>query len=440
MIGLVMITILFIGGLIFLDSLSNVKEIKENWPKYRCRINIMPFASLYGYDPQENFNFCLQNSLQTEAGPLLTPVFTILATIMGTIGVLMNTLNSIRVSFATFMGGINLIFQNFTDRIAQLTYRLRMSAARMKSLMSRIYGTFFALLYAGVSGMRALNNFGNTFLFRFLDTFCFDPDTPVEIEGKGSIPIQNVQLGDVFAQTQSKVIATFSFLGDGQAMVKLGNTLVSTNHFVRSAQGTWIRAEEHPEAVPADVWSGGVARPLICLNTHDHQIPIGPHIFSDYDETEDADVDTMNFIETTVNGGVPTGSKKPSFTYSQCVSPTTRIRMTGGGFKPIESIQLGERTQNGIVLGWVEKNVTEICTLPTGEKVGAGLLLFDKTKWVRAGSLYPIETLSTPIPYRSLILTPSAIVETEMGTAFRDYMELHSQEAEKYYDAALRSS
>ena len=440
MIGLFFVTVLFILGLVLLDSLANVKEIKENWPKHRCRITIMPFASLYGYDPQENFNFCMQNSLQAEAGPLLTPVFTILATIMGTIGVLMNTLNSLRVSFATFMGGVNLIFQNFTDRIAQLTYRLRSSAARMKSLMSRIYGTFFALIFAGVSGMQALNNFGNTFLFRFLDTFCFDPDTPVDIEGKGQIPIQSVQLGDVFTHTQSKVIATFSFLGDGQAMVKLGTTLVSTNHFVRNKEGAWIRAEEHPDAVIAGVWTGGVARPLICLNTHDHQIPIGPHIFSDYDETEDADVETMKFIETTVNAGVPPGSKDPSFTYSQCVSPATRIRMMGGQSKAIQDIQLGERTQNGVVLGFVEKNITEVCTLPTGEKVGAGLLLFDQTRWVRAGSLYPIERLSIPLPYRSLILTPSAIVETEEGTAFRDYMELHSQEAEKYYDAALRST
>lgn len=438
MIGLILITTLFILGLVLLDSISNVKEITENWPKYRCRINIMPFASLYGFDPQENFNFCLQNSLQKEAGPLLTPVFTILATLMGTIGVLMSTLNSIRVSFATFMGGVNLMFQNFTDRIIQLTYRLRMSAARMKALMARIYGTFFALIYAGVSGMQALNNFGNTFLFRFLDTFCFDPDTLVEIEGKGSIPIREVKHGDIFERTKGRVSAVFEFLGDGQAMVSLGGTTVSTNHFVLH-EGKWIRAEEHPDAFLTRDWDGGKERPLICLNTSDHQIPIGAYMFRDYDETETEDLKTMQFIEQTVNAGTPSQTTQ-SYGYSNCVAIKTRILMKDGTEKRAYNIVLGDETRNGKVIGWVDKEIQQICKLPYGEKVGAGTLIYHEKQWVRAGSIYPVLQASEPIVYRNLILTPSAILETPSGLAFRDYMELHSQEAEQFYDSALRSS
>ena len=438
MIGLVLITILFILGLVVLDSIANVKEIRENWPKHRCRITIMPFASLYGFDPQENFNFCLQNSLQDEAGPLLTPVFTILSTIMGTIGVVMASLNSLRIGFATFMGGINLIFQNFTDRIAQLTYRLQMSAARMKSLMARIYGTFFALMYAGVSGMRALNNFGNTFLFRFLDTFCFDPDTLVKIEGKGDIPIREVVHGDVFEQTKGRVTATFQFLGDGQAMVNLDGTLVSTNHFIQH-NDKWIRAEEHPDAFFYGSWHGGKERPLICLNTSDHQIPIGKYMFRDYDETETEDVKTMNYIEETVNAGSQS-SNTQSFGYSNCVASKTMILMKDGTVKRASEIELGDQTRNGQVIGWVDKEIDKICKLPQGEKLGAGTLIFHEQKWVRAGSVYPVLDLSQPIPYRNLILTPSAILETPSGLAFRDYMELHSQDAEQFYDAALRST
>lgn len=435
MIGFTFILILFILGLVMLDSVANVKEIKENWPKHRCKITIMPFASLYGHDPQENFNFCMQSTLTQEAGPLFTPIFQIFGVLLSTISIIMNVMNSLRVSFATFMGGVNLMFQNFADRMTQLTYRLRMSAAKTKSLMMRIYGTFFAIIYAGVSGMRAANNFGNTFLFKFLDTFCFDPTTPVDIVGKGRIQIQNVGIGDVFTKTKSRVTARFAFLGDGQSMVKLGQTIVSTNHFLKYNE-KWIRAEEHPDAQPQGVWAGGVEAPLICLNTSDHMIPIDNHIFCDYDETEEANEDTMKFIESRINAGFP--SSVPPKSYSNVLDPSIEIQLKGQKTKSLSQVQLGDMTETGQVIGIVDREITDVVTLSTGEKMGAGTLVWNGTQWIRAES--SSQSPQKPTIYRNLFLTPSAILFTCKGTAVRDYMELHSQEAEQFYDTTLRST
>jgi hypothetical protein len=435
MIGFIFILTLFVLGLVLLDSVANAKDIKENWPKHRCKITIMPFASLYGHDPQENFNFCMQSTLSQEAGPLFTPVFQIFGVLLSTISIIMNVMNSLRVSFATFMGGVNLMFQNFADRITQLTYRLRMSAAKTKSLMMRVYGTFFAIIYAGVSGMRAANNFGNTFLFRFLDTFCFDPTTPVDIVTKGIIPIRDVEIGDVFASTKSRVTARFTFLGDGQPMVKLGQTVVSTNHFLKH-HGKWIRAEEHPDAIPQPVWAGGKEAPLICFNTSDHQIPIVNHIFCDYDETEKANEDTMKFIESRVNAGNTTSN--PPTSYSNVLDPSIQIQLQGKGSKSLSKIQLGDQTETGKVIGIVDREIADIVTLPTGEKMGAGTLLWKDTHWTRAHS--SSQAAQETVIYRNLFLTPSAILFTCKGTAVRDYMELHSQEAEQFYDTTLRST
>lgn len=439
MIGFTLILILFILGLVLLESLSNTKEIRENWPKHRCKISVMPFASVYGHNTQENFNFCMQTTLAVEAGPLFTPIFTIFGTLLSTISVIMNVMNSLRVSFATFMGGINLMFQNFTDRIKQLTYRLQMSTARMKSLMGRLYGTFFAIIYAGISGIQATNNFGNTFLFKFLDTFCFDPTTRVSIEGKGLIPIQRVEIGDIFEQTKSRVTGRFSFLGDGQQMVCLGGVTVSTNHFVLSPTGTWIRAEEHPDAVSCGVWSGGSASPLICLNTSDHQIPIASLRFRDYDETEDADSVTMQYIQNLINAG-QTPAEKPPMSYSNVLDPSIPIAMKDGMKKELGQIQLGETVESGTVIGLVEKEVKEVVTLSTGEVVGAGLLTWRGTQWHRPCTFLESKQLETPVVFKNLICTPSAILFTDKGTGFRDYMELHSQDAEQFYDGALRST
>jgi hypothetical protein len=103
-------------------------------------------------------------------------------------------------------------------------------------------------------------------------------------------------------------------------------------------------------------------------------------------------------------------------------------------------VELNDRLQNGSVIGIVQKEVEEVCTLPDGTQVGAGLLLWHQTKWVRAGDLHPVETLSTPVVFWNVFLTPSAVVESVDGLFFRDYMELHSHDAEFHYEKYLRST
>lgn len=435
MVGFLLILILLSVGLYFIVGLSDIKEIKENWSKHRCKASVMPFASVYGFDTEENFTYCMNNIMTQEAGPLLTPVFQILGTILGSISVIITTINSFRVQIATMMGGINTIFQNFTDRMSQLTAKVKLSAARIKSLMLRLYGIFFAIIYMSISGVRALNNFSNTFLFSFLDTFCFDPETPVEIQTRGTIPIRDVKIGDTFVANGARVTGTFTFEADGQPMVRLGSTLVSTNHFLLH-EGKKIRADEHPDALVALPWSGGKEQPLICLNTDTHTIPIGKYTFMDYDESEEADAVSMKMIEEILNAGKPSTSKVSN--YSNCVSSETEIR-TQTGYKKASDIQVGDRLPTGVVVGTVQKEVQDICQLPDGKQVGAGLLIWHEGSWKRAGDVYPIKRGASHV-FTNVILTPSAVVETAGGTCFRDYMELHSHDAEYFYEEALRAS
>ena len=112
MIGFILTLLVLVGIWAFMLSSSNIQEIKNNWSKYRCQIGVMPLASFYGHDTGENFNYCMKNIFTLESGPLLSPVFQILGTMIGTISMFISTLNSIRVQFATLLGGINTIFQN----------------------------------------------------------------------------------------------------------------------------------------------------------------------------------------------------------------------------------------------------------------------------------------------------------------------------------------
>ena len=55
------IIIFFIFLLLFLFNIISVgiKNIKENWPEYRCNPMVMPFSQDLGnISPRENFTYC----------------------------------------------------------------------------------------------------------------------------------------------------------------------------------------------------------------------------------------------------------------------------------------------------------------------------------------------------------------------------------------------
>ena len=439
MIGFIILLFVMISIWVLLLVVADTSDVSKNWPKYRCSPTVMPFASFFGHDTTENFNYCLSTMINEEAGGAISPVFKILGTFLGTLTTLVASANNMRLEMATFMGGINTIFQNFTDRFVQLSSQVRLTTQRMKMLMARLYGTFFALIFMSMSAMTALTNFSETFLFKFLDTFCFDPDTPVTLLGKGTVPVKDVKSGDIF-WNGSKVTATFAFLADGQPMVELpGPIRVSTNHFIQH-NGKWIRSDEHPEAKPFGVWSGGSARPLICFNTNDHRIPVGDYIFLDYDETEEADKETMQWVESTVNA-VPSKSSR-QFDYTTLLAPSTMVRLKNGGLVLPSSIQLGMELSTGKVISIVKKKAREYCELPTGDLVTPGLLLWDaqKNQWYRAGERFRPMIDPCNRDYYSFIVSSSAMIELASGIVVRDYFEVHSPDTEQFYEKAIRDA
>ena len=436
MLGFILLLFIFTSIWIGMLSGADVKEVKDNWPKYRCRPNIMPFAGLYGYNTAENFNFCLSNMFGSEMAQALGPVFGILGTMITTLMTLVQVANSIRVQFATMMGGVNTLFQNFADRFKQLMSAVQMSAYRIKLIMGRLYGAFFAMLYMSIAGMTAVDNFTRTALFGFLDTFCFDPETLVDIKGKGLIPVKSVCMGDVFVKTGGAVTSVFQFEADGQPMVQLpGDIRVSTNHYVNYL-GKWIQAADHPQAEHRGEWKGGKEKPLICFNTTDHKIPIGHFVFLDYDETEEGDNDTMNWIDSKLNA--KQNNSKRTYDYTSCVAKTTRIRLADGSLKQIQEIQLGEKLSTGTVIAVVQKEGNEWCQLPTGEWVAPGLCYWKNTSWVRAGDTC-VTQVSSPQTMYALVVLNTASFETESGTFIRDYVEVHSPDAEQFYTKAIES-
>ena len=456
-IPIILLSITFLIIAVGLAEMLIIMTQSKDWNNIRCQPHIMPFAGLYGYDMNDNFNYCMSQGFKQQAGEYLGPVYNIFGGFVGVLGTLISSANNLRVGFSTFLGGFMIIIQEFTDRLKQFFISIEKSSQRMKMLMYRLYATFYAIIYMGTSGIKATQNFGGTVLFKFLDTFCFHPNTLIDISGKGKIAVKDAQIND-YIIGGSKIISKFRFYADGQPMVKLGNIIVSGNHFIKYIN-KWIRSDEHPDAIIIKEWNGGNDTPLICFNTEDHLIKIDQYIFRDYDETEEGDNNTEEFIEKSLNGSgeftaeyLKTKRKLRDWQQMRpAVSKNTAVKVfnsinaaataTATAKKCCEE-KLGDKlSYNNCITGIIEIAVNEIVYLPnSNDSITASTLIWNtkNNRWDRAGDIYTVTKLKEPEIYIGFVSLPGSTIELLNGFIIRDYMEIASPFVEEEYSKCLK--
>lgn len=432
-----LLVVIAVGIFVAIEYGSNISSIQENWPEYRCQPHIMPFAGLFGHNINENFQFCIQQIIQENtkgiAGPFAQGMGGFTSVLMN----LMKSANSFRTMLATLVGGVFKIISEFKARMTALMSRVKITASRMKAMMYRVYGTMFAVMYMGMSAQTGIANFGDSFIFKFIDTFCFPPEQPISLYDGTVVPISTVKVGDILLNGH-RVETTYKFAADGQDMVILGNVTVSSNHFVRF-DGKWRMAKDHPDARVLGPWRGGLERPLICLTTHDHIIPIGSYIFADYDETNEGDAFTREWVGNSLNGKKQKILPHPNESY-EVGSPSSTKVLTLKGYKALSTINLGDMiTEKAKVVGIQVSETSDICRLPGDQLVAAGALLWSplKGEWIRAYTMYPIEKVLDPIETIALFVSPGAQYTLEGNYIVRDAMEVYSPDTKAAYAAAL---
>ena len=99
--------------------LSSIKEIKDNWPLYRCNPMYMPLSD----DMTTDFTYCVQNITTSFMGFLLQPITFITSTLATLGGSFSDQINSIRQMFdkiRTFVSTIvESIFGVFLNILTQ---------------------------------------------------------------------------------------------------------------------------------------------------------------------------------------------------------------------------------------------------------------------------------------------------------------------------------
>ena len=448
-IKLVFFTILLVVILYTVFLGSGLVEITKNWPKYRCNPLIMPFASFFGYDSTENFNYCMKNIFNVNAATVLGPLYGIMANFTDVVGTVANVANSFRFLIANLLHGMESLMSSFRDRFKTILFTIRLSFLKIQSLMGRVFSSFYAVLFMGLSSLQAANNLANNDLVKFILEFCFDPNTPIQKADGTIVPLTKIRIGDKLAEVNGEtpvVTSIFVFEGSKTKMVRLHDVVVSEKHFVYYEDlGIWIEAAEHPDAVPARSLPY-----LCCLNTSTHTLKIGDTIFSDYDESSDPEVlaKVQQMAKEKLNNRKYNDSKLPSSLkdYELGINGFSAIRMDDCSVKALYEVKVGDTIKGGgRVLGVVRELCNSVVQIPGTLRpnyVSASQLLWDKRKnqWVRAAELYPSRVLKLKSPHKLYqLITTNNIIESE-GQVYRDYREVSTPDLEEPYSTYLHKN
>ena len=236
-------------GIVLILGLGTSKEVAQNWPKYRCQPHIMPIAGIYGYNAQENIEFCLKNVFLKEAPGVLAPVYEAASSLNSAMASAGSGLMSVRTTLSGLTDGISSVVRSFNKRIQMIMQTLKGKFKNLENLMGRVTALFYAIMYSGITALAAGSTFAKGTVGTFLNTFCFPAGTPVLCEDGTHKAIESLAVGDRLAQIGAPNIveSTFVFDGSQTEMVNIEGVIVSANHFIRNGSN-WIPAGKHPKS------------------------------------------------------------------------------------------------------------------------------------------------------------------------------------------------
>jgi len=469
----VLVTLLVLAiGLVISLSVGYFKQFFVNFASYRCNPVMMPFAGFFGYNATENFQFCLNNILHGRLTEAFAPLFSLLGSFGRTLETVINAALGLRKVFSNFLMTVNRFMSNVKDRIQMLMTQLRLSFLKIKELMGKVYGTMYAVIWMGTSGLTAAGNVADNSLVKFMMEFCFAPDTAVEMEDGSYKTMETLQIGDRLApllsfpgpclaepntsgsrlaepntigsREESPIVTSlFRFDGTKTPMVRIGDVVVSASHFVEY-DGQMVEATEHPDAIPLP------SLPVLCcLNVTGHRFQVGRRrlLAADYDEDESEEVvqTTQAVASAALNGGL--SAAETVVNYSLGLSPDVEVCMLDRTWKRLGDVQIGDVVAHaGAIKGLVQETCESVVETPCGPMAAAQLVYF-KTSWRRAATVWPSGNSAV---LSHLLTERCGALEVRGATALdglgkeslfvRDYREVALPEMEELYAAKVRSS
>lgn len=288
----IIIVIIYLLLYLFNILIVGMKRIKDNWPVYRCQPLIMPFASIFGHDTNENFAYCIGNMQKNLMGPLLQPLNYNVSMLGNITGGLSSNLNDSRSFMSTFRESVSGSFMNMFGVVFNITTEIQRTVLKMKDMVGKLVGVMMTTLYIINGSIMTMESAWSGPPGGLVRALCFHPETKLKLQSGEILSMKDIPLNSLL-QNGTRVCATMqiSNLDEKGCIVEKmyrvkrqdnDDILVSGSHLIYDPN---TKQFVHVKDLPSSEVSEIDCDTLACLITSDHTIPIGEWIFHDWEDS-----------------------------------------------------------------------------------------------------------------------------------------------------------
>ena len=156
-----LIILYYVGLDLSIAMIIMIKNVKANWPLYKCSTNYMMFASFFGYDTATNFQQCIQTMQAGYMDILMEPVNYLMSTANYIISGLSSSLNDIRSFINNFRNNLLSSIQNIFGVFINMLTQIQVMVINMKDMMSKTVGIMATLMYTLDTSMKTMQSTWN---------------------------------------------------------------------------------------------------------------------------------------------------------------------------------------------------------------------------------------------------------------------------------------
>jgi hypothetical protein len=266
---------------------SQVAEIKENWPLYRCNPVYMPLAD----NMEENFTYCIQSMQTNFMGYLLEPLTYITNSLSASMGGFLGDINNVRAMFDKIRTFFSSIIESIFGVFLNLIIEFQRITIGIKDLIGKTIGIVVTLLYVmdgSIKTMRSTWNGPPGQLVKALGK-CFYPETKILLKNGSIKCMKDLDLGDILSDgsiveavmkidNKLEPVPLYEIPNDG---VNDETIYVTGSHLVfNKVYDQFMKVEEYYKSKQSTFKTDWFS----CLITNTHKIPIGKEIFWDWED------------------------------------------------------------------------------------------------------------------------------------------------------------
>ena len=178
------VNIMFILQLSLMIILGNVKQIKDNWPVYRCNPLFMGLSD----NISEDFTYCVQNMQTDYFAVLVRPMNEILGGLSNLGSTLGTNIENIGEFMSNLRDNLGNLFGNVFGMFSNITVVVEKLGFSLIDVLKRTIASLIAITYGTLTGIDGVSSMANILVNisqgKIDYVVCFSPHTLLTLNNK----------------------------------------------------------------------------------------------------------------------------------------------------------------------------------------------------------------------------------------------------------------